>query len=341
LGVFGSELHLWDLSDPAQPSLAFSRPDLHAESDIAFSPDGHQLLTEKEGAVVWSEKTSREALIAPPDVHHRVNRMFSAKGDIAVIGSELWDIQGPDGRKLLATIGREVQAINPDGTLVAGAGLGEVTLWNISRPAEAHTAGTLPHPGPVEDVLFTPNGQTLITASKDNVRLWDLGNRPAIAADTHGLACRLANGGLTSSEWKEYVPDTPFHTSCPAHADPGVAPADHGAVDTALLRDDQQASPPTTEDEPLDGRGPPARKGSSRSRRRCSTSKVGRRRRPGQGRVERRVRRLGKWSTRARRSSGRRLTRRAATASRPAWRGPLAAVAREAEARGAAVPRAA
>ncbi|MFE7110817.1 caspase family protein [Streptomyces sp. NPDC057575] len=224
LAVLGNGLHLWDVSDPADPSVVSSFPDHSALGDLAFSPDGrHLLVPERDGGVsVWEVAAGHGGLVRlsgdyTSDVPS--SEVFSAHGDIAVTGSQLWNIHGHDGPELLGTISGKGQTINPAGTLIAGDfGLTKgstVSLWSITDLARTHVAATLPHPGTVWDVVFAPDGQTVLTSSEGSVRLWDLGDVPAIAADTLGMACRIADNGLTPFEWRMYVSDVPFRQSCP------------------------------------------------------------------------------------------------------------------------------
>ncbi|MFF2173346.1 caspase, EACC1-associated type [[Kitasatospora] papulosa] len=225
LAVLGDGVQVWDVSDAAEPSVVSSLPDHHALGDLAFSPDGHHLLIpERAGGVsLWEFESGREGMeLLTNDSFADVlnSEAFSADGDIAVARSQLWDIHGHDGAELLGTIAANGRAINPAGTLVAtGARLAgsAVAIWSITDPAQAHLAASLPHPGSIPDVVFAPDGQTMLTTSDGSVRLWDLGDTPAIAADTLGMACRVADGGLNTFEWSVYVSDDiPFRQSCPA-----------------------------------------------------------------------------------------------------------------------------
>ncbi|MFJ8858984.1 caspase family protein [Streptomyces sp. NPDC102451] len=226
LAVLGDGLHLWDVSDPADPSAVASVPGHHALGDVAFSPDGQRLLVpERDGGVsLWETGAGDDGprpLSRDSFADVLSSEAFSSDGDVAVTGSQLWNILGRDGDELLGTISGRGRAVNPAGTLVAGApGVwgSDVPLWSITDPAEAHLAVNLPHPGSVWDVVFAPDGRTLLTASDGSVRLWDLGDGPAIAADTLGVACRLADGGLTPFEWRVHVSDVPFRQSCPSRA---------------------------------------------------------------------------------------------------------------------------
>ncbi|WP_030547462.1 caspase family protein [Streptomyces albus] len=224
LAVLGDGLRLWDVSRPADPSVVSEVAGHSALGDLAFSPDGRRLVVpERDGGVsLWEAGAGHDGLVplsrdALADV--RSSEVFSADGHIAVTGTQLWDVRGRDGPELLGTIDGRAQAIHPDGTLVAtapGVWGSTVTLWSVTEPARAHVAGTLPHPGSVWDVVFAPDGRTVLTTSEGSVRLWDLGDGPAIAADPLGMACRVADGGFAPFEWRVHLPGVPFRRSCPA-----------------------------------------------------------------------------------------------------------------------------
>ncbi|MFF3456543.1 WD40 repeat domain-containing protein [Streptomyces sp. NPDC002730] len=112
----------------------------------------------------------------------------------------------------------EHAAFHPDGKLVAAAGNdGTAWLWSVADRTASHLATALGgHPDKVDDLLFGPDRQTLVTSSGGTVYIWDLGEYPQIAADAVGMACRVAGGGLVDWEWWVYAPDVPFHTSCPS-----------------------------------------------------------------------------------------------------------------------------
>ncbi|MFH8573184.1 hypothetical protein [Streptomyces sp. NPDC017993] len=59
----------------------------------------------------------------------------------------------------------------------------------------------------VDDVAFTPDGRTLLTAGGDStLRLWNLNALPAAAHDSKRLACQVADGGLNRDQWAQHAP---------------------------------------------------------------------------------------------------------------------------------------
>ncbi|WP_409472413.1 caspase, EACC1-associated type [Streptomyces sp. HC307] len=246
LAVHGEDLGLWNIADPARPTRTAHFPEPHPYADVSFSPDGSRLLTSpgdvSRGVSLWDLSAGDKGFVMLPDPRHpRVglngDTAFSPNGTLVAIADPtmygfeeaalvLFDVSDPRHPRHMSSVGREDEkkvgfnrvAFNPDGNLVAAAGEDGITwLWSVADPTKAHLAGRLgEHPDTVDDVLFGPDGQTLVTSSDGIAYLWDLGDYPEIAADTIGMACRVASGGLLDWEWQVYAPDVPFHTSCPS-----------------------------------------------------------------------------------------------------------------------------
>jgi hypothetical protein len=74
-------------------------------------------------------------------------------------------------------------------------------------------------------VSFTPDAQTLVTVGAGGAVLaFDLTGTRGVAASIAAagsesalvtLACGLAGRGLTSDEWRTFLPDRPFQHICP------------------------------------------------------------------------------------------------------------------------------
>ena len=71
---------------------------------------------------------------------------------------------------------------------------------------------TLQHGAWVSQVVFSPDGSHLVTASRDGTaRLWRI-----IMNDLVELACQIVSCDLTDEEWGTYFGDAePYRATCP------------------------------------------------------------------------------------------------------------------------------
>jgi DNA-binding beta-propeller fold protein YncE len=85
--------------------------------------------------------------------------------------------------------GTDRAAFSPDGTLVAVAVGGAVSVRKVATGEVAHTLGS--HPGQVRALAFAPDGKTLASAGEDGmIQLWEVasGRAAALAVRPGGLA---------------------------------------------------------------------------------------------------------------------------------------------------------
>jgi WD40 repeat protein len=224
-------VRLWDVADPAHPRL-LGQP-LSAGASIvyavAFSPDGHTLASAgNDGTVrLWDvAHPAHPVLFGQPQtlgIAVADSLAFSPNGHTMAAGTfegtiRLWDVAESAHPRRLGqplTAGASVVAsvaFSPDGrTLASGNSGGLVRLWDVAHPAHPRpigqplTAGA----GAVFSVAFSRDGHTLAGGTYDGAaRLWNLNVGYAIEH-----ICATA-GGLTPQQWREYIPLSPYQSSC-------------------------------------------------------------------------------------------------------------------------------
>lgn len=198
---------------PAEPNAATPDPDavqlkldtgghLGMINDIAFTPDGRQLVSASDDKTirVWDLATGKAV---------RIIRGASEAGD----GGKIYAMAlSPDGKWLAAggwltgepadrdavrlfdfASGRLVAllkghdqpvlglAFSPDGTaLVSGSGDGTAIVWTVATHQLKHRLTG--HRDPVSAVAFTPDGERVVTGSFDHdLRLWQISDGSALA----------------------------------------------------------------------------------------------------------------------------------------------------------------
>jgi WD40 repeat protein len=206
---------LWDITDRTKP-VRIGQPlfadgtgsaltDTSAVFSIAFSPDGHTLVTgggeldldigTHDGSVVLWDLTdrARPIQIGRPITGHSgpvYTVAFSPEGRTLATGDDdgevvLWDLADRakpvrTGQPLIAYTGSVTSvAFSPDGRTVAvGSNNDPVVLWDLRNQNRPVRIGQLLPPGStgiVYTVAFSPDGHTLATGTRTGtVVLWDL-----------------------------------------------------------------------------------------------------------------------------------------------------------------------
>jgi WD40 repeat protein len=178
-----TSVHLWDVS--TGKAVAVLNPGRGSSCDVAFSPDGAQVLSaERDGTVRrWDVTTG-----APRGV---------LRGHTDAVCSAVY---------------------SPDGRLIASASKDKtVRLWDVQAGAEL---AVLPHAGVVFGVGFSRDGTRLAAACRDNtIRLWDVATREevaelrehadyvhAVAFSPDGTRLASASGDCTVRVWDTLSP---------------------------------------------------------------------------------------------------------------------------------------
>jgi WD40 repeat protein len=84
-----------------------------------------------------------------------------------------------------------------------------VRIWDVTT---GRAVAELPSDAFVAAIAFSPDGQFLATASRDDdLTLWSW--RPEQLIDR---ACRNLTRNLTRAEWRDFLPDIPYRPTCPS-----------------------------------------------------------------------------------------------------------------------------
>ncbi len=182
------DVRLWDMSDPARPSLLAVIPaGTEVAASVAFTRDGRLLATaDWDNSVrLWDITTPQQPLPLAVINNRQVARsvVFNLAGSILAVGGDstvsadnihLWGVANPRRPVRLAalvagTSNVAAMAFSPTAPILAATGSvtpGAVSLWNIASPARP--AALPPRKSGTDCVLFSPDGQTLVTLSQVN-----------------------------------------------------------------------------------------------------------------------------------------------------------------------------
>jgi WD40 repeat protein len=201
--------------------------------DIAFAPLGERL------AVVHGQRAEGAGRYDPLDYRLEIRRLpggeriaevplgrlkptfihFLPDGERLLFATgDSWfpndlhivDLSEPNAILTLADVG-EVHAIRvaPDGEHVAISDGYRVRVWKLTS---GRAVSQLPTTGYSKDIDFSPDGRYLATASDDDgLTLW-----PWRTEDLIDRACRHLTRNLSRKEWQDFLPDTPYHPTCPS-----------------------------------------------------------------------------------------------------------------------------
>jgi WD40 repeat protein len=231
VGDDAGQLHLYDVSDPADPQLLSVIDRSGASKNVfgvSYSPNGKLIAIGCADHKVWLwdiADPSRPRLLAMLGGFRSsvYTTAISADGRTLTAGGSddtirLWDITTPSdphplGAPLTGPTSNVYQVgISPDGHTLAGATTGgQVWLWNIQDRSHPTLEATLQAAtGVLYDLTFSPNDQTLVAGSStQTMTFWDY--HPTQVIDR---LCRLAGSPITRSEWAQYVPGAAYDPPC-------------------------------------------------------------------------------------------------------------------------------
>jgi WD40 repeat protein len=216
----GGRAYVWDLADGGRLEGHVDAP--HPVNQVAYTPDGSSLtsvtgLSDGGDLMTWDARSLGSVLSVPIDNVGVYSSDISNDGRTIVTGGQagprLWDIAtgNPLGPALTGLNGfAGTVDMSPDGSTVVGADeSGDVLLWDVQTGT---TIGD-PFPGPVTKwvaAIFTPDGhQVFVVSETGSGWAWDVD-----PSDWETRACQIAGRSLTLREWREFIPDRPYHATC-------------------------------------------------------------------------------------------------------------------------------
>lgn len=229
---FAQDYTRWELPEGAKMRLgkgtienrAGHLTDIGREGPYLFSPDSTQLTVMSSiGIWIYDVWTGREIKLATGAVVRGINNIALGPNSqtFAKIGKdentvELWDLHTSKLRKTFSGHEKRMTsaAVSPDGKTLASGDFDDVIwLWDIDT-SEYRQIRT-PHKI-VSEVMFSPDGRTLVSSRDRDIRLWNIttGEIKARLEDTTGINNIVFNSdgtilyGASRNELRLWDPDT-------------------------------------------------------------------------------------------------------------------------------------
>lgn len=212
-------VRLWDME-----ALSKKPRTLHTEQRhvpfVLFTPDGAKLVTAgADGSIrVWNRErlekptrvlTGHESTVVSMALDRDGSLLASGDGDGTI---RLWDLEAGEERALLRGHEGAVNflAFRPDGHILASTGSdGTARLWDLE--SDNLKASVLRFGDRFANALaFSPDGRNLALGLSNRVILW-----VARTEDLAGLVCDVVPWNLSPEEWREYLGDVPYESTCP------------------------------------------------------------------------------------------------------------------------------
>jgi WD40 repeat protein len=197
------EIHIWDAPTGKVTDRILN---LHANSPLAFSPDGKTLAAGLSGGLrvlLWDRTTRREKKVLEledgPEKEGYVRTLFFSRDgrllagvhDTALAGTEasrclvIWDLTGASKPKRLPERNVDWLAFAPDGkTQACSSHDCEIRLWDLTTGRQLHSRPG--HAFPVRSLAASSDGRVLASGNEWELRVWDVAIGKQLHLFEHG-----------------------------------------------------------------------------------------------------------------------------------------------------------
>jgi WD40 repeat protein len=218
---------VWDVEavwNNPEPMQAFSLPSDAPVFSVAFSADGKRLAVGGTGQTTIWDLSTRKPLASPlPQGGNLLSARFSRDGAWLATGTAsgsiyVWDVNSADQGQPAFRFDVNGQALStafsPNGEYLAvGSSTPFVYVFDLQRGEEV---ARLPHVDKVTSVDFSPDGKTLVTASRKVVEFWDVESISVIRTDSLiETACRRLTENLSELTWAALFLNEAYQPICP------------------------------------------------------------------------------------------------------------------------------
>jgi WD40 repeat protein len=212
-GSYDNTAKIWNIS---KDCLVENLTHANSVNRVVFSRDGKYIATASDDnkAIIWNATNGQKLVTLNHNDSVKIVA-FSPNGNYVATGSDdntarLWD--AASGKQLeTMTHGNLVWDVvfSPDGNSIATASDDNTArIWDVSSGKEVLLVS---HNSGVKEVRFSPDGKYIATASDDGTaRVW-----LAYQTDPISEVCSCITRNLNHEEWKQALPDEPYHKSCP------------------------------------------------------------------------------------------------------------------------------
>ena len=179
------DIRLWDVRTEQQKNIL--KGHTSDVKSLSFSPDGETLASGEENKKIhlWDVHTGAQKKTITDHTHYVSSVLFSADGKTLVSGSwdktiRLRDTHTGETKSTLLWDVISSLSFSPDGQMLASGGvfsrqnsITPISLWDVKTGQEKKAF--MGHTEWIYDVLFSADGKTLASASRDGtILLWDL-----------------------------------------------------------------------------------------------------------------------------------------------------------------------